>query len=430
MAYNNIQPIVDHHTCAQCGTCLSICPTEAVSLVMHPWRGLIPQVNPQQCTSCGLCVKVCPGENIPFRKLHKASFGQEIDNEFFGHVEAVYSGYSHNRKIRYHGASGGVVSEILIRLLEDNKIDGALVVNMKGPKPLWPNVFIARTREEIISAQQSKYQPVPMNIGLKEIVKAKTERFAVVGLPCHFQGLRMFEQIRPDIRDRIVVRIGLFCGYNPTLTSTKFLCRRAGVKDLNDVIDIKYRDGHWPCGFRAITKDGEDHFLYPIGHFLFSHYIFERYRCGLCIDQLNELADISVGDEWRENLRESVGGWSFIVTRNKMGQNVIDQMVANGNLYIEESSTMSIYSGQYATMIYKKRGTVVFGKIQQMLGKPIPRYLKNRPYYPKLEYIIGSFLNYFIPKLSEKRIIRWLFLNLSVTWFNKYRKLIIRLFRK
>jgi len=301
---------------------------------------------------------------------------------------------------------------------------------MRGIRPLWPNVFIAHNREEVVSAQQSKYIPVPINIGLKEILENETKSYAVVGLPCHFQGLRMLENIKPQLKKQIVLRIGLFCGFNPTPTSTRFLLKRTGVKDIKSVVDIKYRDGDWPCGFRAVTKDGSDHFLYPIDHFLFSHYIFERYRCAMCTDHTNELADISIGDEWRENLRSDPSGWSYIVTRTKIGDEFVHEFIKRGTLIVEKSSLHAIYSGQGSTIIYKKHGTVVFGKIQHMLGHHIPRYLTRMKLYPRFEYFVGSFLNYFVPRLFEIKIIRILFLRVPVKFYNRYRILIIRLFEK
>ena len=426
----NISYIVENNNCAQCGTCLAACPHDAISLYQHDWRGLLPVVDENRCTHCKICLRVCPGEEIDFHGLQKQVFGYIDKDEFFAHSLEFLSGYATIKDIRYNGASGGVVTGVLISLLRNKEIDGALVVNMQGEKPLWPNVFIARTEEEIISAQQSKYIPVPMNIGLKEILKHKDQKFAIVGLPCQIQGLRMFEKIRPSLKKQIVVRIGLLCGFNPTLSSTKFLLQRAGVKNFNDVVNIKYRDGDWPCGFRAITKDGKDHFLYPIENFLFSHYIFERRRCAMCVDQLNELADFSVGDEWIEEERGDAYGWNSIIVRTKRGKEIIEKLVKRGDLYVEPSSKEHIFGGQNSTMIYKKRGTVIYGKIQQMLGKPIPEYLKTRKIIPKYEYVLGAFLLVVVPRLFEIKMFRFLFLKVSQKILNKYRILIIRLFRK
>lgn len=426
----NITPIVENHTCAQCGTCIAVCPRNAIGLYQHRWRGLLPVVDEKRCNQCRLCLRVCPGEEIDFNGLQRQVFGHVPDDIFFGHFRRVLSGYSTDGTVRYNGTSGGVVTGMLIYLLEKNEIDGALVVNMQGKEPLWPHVFIARSREEVISAQQSKYLPVPMNIGLKEILEDRNGRYAVLGLPCHFQGLRKYEKIEPRLKEQIVLRIGLLCGFNPTLSSTKFLLKRADVKDYKDVVDIKYRDGDWPCGFRAVTKDGADHFLYPIQHFLFSHYVFHRYRCAMCMDHTNELSDLSVGDEWRAEWRGDAAGWSHVIVRTDIAETFLYRMAKEGVLVLEDSSRQSIYGGQCATMIYKKRGTPIFGKIQQAFGRRIPRYLKTQKIYPKFEYFVGACLISVVPRLFENWFIKMIFLRVSQRVLNRYRLTVIRLFRK
>ena len=45
--------------CIACGTCISECPSEAIS------EGDIYSINPDLCTECGTCADVCPNA-IPF----------------------------------------------------------------------------------------------------------------------------------------------------------------------------------------------------------------------------------------------------------------------------------------------------------------------------------------------------------------------------
>jgi Uncharacterized Fe-S center protein len=46
--------IIDKSTCDVCGTCISVCPANALLLT----EAL--EVDLQKCTLCGTCVKVCP----------------------------------------------------------------------------------------------------------------------------------------------------------------------------------------------------------------------------------------------------------------------------------------------------------------------------------------------------------------------------------
>ncbi|MFP4012703.1 MAG: DUF362 domain-containing protein [Chitinispirillaceae bacterium] len=44
---------VDHDLCDECGTCISICPNDAILLTekLH--------FSSPKCTSCGLCISIC-----------------------------------------------------------------------------------------------------------------------------------------------------------------------------------------------------------------------------------------------------------------------------------------------------------------------------------------------------------------------------------
>ena len=167
----NIQPIVDNGTCTQCGMCEGVCPHDAISFFQHNKRGLIPQVDENKCTKCKICVKVCPGEEVDFKQLNKQVFGKEPTNELFGNYNKIFTSYAYEKKIRYNGASGGVVTAMLDYLLSSKQIDGAVVVRMSKKRPLEPEIFIATNLEELISAQQSKYLPVPAMKIVKEIQK-------------------------------------------------------------------------------------------------------------------------------------------------------------------------------------------------------------------------------------------------------------------
>ncbi len=425
----NISPIVKNDTCTQCGSCIGICAPDAIDLFQHKNKGLLPVVNENKCTDCGLCVKVCPGEKLDLNQLNLELFKKLPEQELYGNFLNVYTSHASDKKIRYDGASGGVATAILDAMLKNKQIDGAVVVRMSQTRNLEPEVFIARNTEDLISAQQSKYLPVPMNVAIKDILRNKDDKYAIVGLPCHFHGLRLAEKLNKKLKKRIVLRMGLFCGFNPTLSSTKFLLKRAGVKDFRQVQNVKYRDGDWPCGFRAILKDKSEYFLYPIKEFIFSHYVFERRRCAMCSDQLNELSDFSLGDEWRSDLKDDVGGWSHIITRTEAGERCVQDMVEQGVIMIKKSTPEVIFSGQRSTMIYKKRGNFAFAKIQRLLGKKVPDYLMNTKHKMKWQYYLGSFLLFFVSSMFENDIISKMFVRMPTKVWNKYRNLLLKLFK-
>jgi len=46
--------VVDAGKCDECGTCVSVCPANALLIDVRL------NVSAEKCTSCGICIKVCP----------------------------------------------------------------------------------------------------------------------------------------------------------------------------------------------------------------------------------------------------------------------------------------------------------------------------------------------------------------------------------
>ena len=46
---------VDKNTCIGCGTCVAVCPVNAIS-----FEGGKAKIDQDKCIKCGTCVSVCP----------------------------------------------------------------------------------------------------------------------------------------------------------------------------------------------------------------------------------------------------------------------------------------------------------------------------------------------------------------------------------
>ena len=90
---------------------------------------------------------------------------------------------------------GGVVSALLIALLEAGEIDGALLAKPSEREP-WKGVaHLASTPEEVIACAGSFYnQTLALgHLDLKQYHLAPKPRIALVGTPCEIQGLRAMQ---------------------------------------------------------------------------------------------------------------------------------------------------------------------------------------------------------------------------------------------
>ncbi len=420
----DIEHVLENGNCHQCGVCVGVCPTNAIELRQDPNKGLFPTFLRESCTDCDLCHIACPGEEFDWDALQKDTFGEIPIDKDIGYVREFWSGYTKWTDIRRTAASGGIVSAILIAMLEKGEIDGAVVVKMDEDKPLQPKVYIARTREEVLAAQQSKYLPVPTGEILKPILKEEG-RFAIVGLPCHIHGIRLAQQKMPRLKKRIVLLVGLICGFHPSFTNTTYLIRRAGVKNFDDIAEIRYRDETWPGGFNVIKKDGSNNILHPVQEFFWAHAVFERVRCATCTDAMAEFADIVCGDEWRgggvPDRPDYKDGWSYIMTRTEAGTKVVDQMVNEGVLHVEPAARNQVKRGMLPTINLKKKLAFAYINIRKMLGLAVPNYHRLRPAKPlKLKNYLGAAIIMVVSTLFENKLINTLFLHVPTRFMSQY----------
>ncbi len=102
------------------------------------------------------------------RAIEIAEHNKNNDNHIdpFPKLKPIVFGVKYDRDTRRNR-----ITQRLKDRLESGMIDGALVVRMKENEPLEPEVFIAKSKQDILSAAQSKYCPVPMNVGLREVLQ-------------------------------------------------------------------------------------------------------------------------------------------------------------------------------------------------------------------------------------------------------------------
>lgn len=313
----NIRQVVDSNLCCGCSTCVAICPRGSITLKVKK-DIYVPEVTAQTCietNGCGLCYDVCPGIEIKINRLSNNLFKEGIVDVDLGRYVKCFSGYSMDPGIRFNSASGGVVTQLLIYLLENNSIKGAIVTRMSKEDPLLPEVVVASTVEEIIQAKSSKYCPVPTNILLKNIL-LREGNFAFVGLPCHIHGLRKAQEKFPKLRDKINFVFGLYCSSTHNFGAMEFLLKKVFKIKKESVKSFIFRGEG--CLGNMVVNYGQDLIKREafVKYHAFLRSFFIPFRCTLCIDHAAELADISFGDIYIPEFWEDKIGTTSIILRN------------------------------------------------------------------------------------------------------------------
>ncbi len=409
-----IKKVYENGLCTGCGTCVSACPKSSIEIIKDNIKGVyIPKVETELCDGCGLCFRVCPGYSVDFRKLNIKIFDKQPENTLIGNYVTCYLGHATNYGIRYNSASGGLVTALLTFALEEGIIDGALVTKMNQHKPLEPEVFIARSKQDIISASGSKYCPVPLNVGLKNIFNEKG-KFAIVGLPCHIHGVRKLELINKKLRNKIALYLGLFCSNSVTFLGTEYFLQKWGIKK-EEVKKLSYRDKGWPGKMVVLLKNGTEKIIprryeKPSlrGALYFSsafHYDFVPPRCLLCSDHTCELSDISFGDPWLpELIREEKIGKSLVISRNKIGEEILEKALLKGKIQLVKISSNKLLQAQNW---FLKKSVNSRLSVLKSLGKATPSFTSKSL---ESKYIDRVSILFYLPSYFSSKRGLWHFL--------------------
>lgn len=405
-----IESVIIDGLCTGCGTCMGICPKNAIEMVIDDSKGIyIPRLNKEKCNKCGICFDACPGSTVDFKQLNLQIFGREPEDLLLGNYLNCYTGYANDYDIRYNSASGGLITALLAFSLEEGIINAALVTKANSDKPLQPLPFIARTREELLSAARSKYCPVPANTVLKQILE-ENGKFAVVGLPCHIQGIRKAEAVNKTLKDRIVLHIGLFCGAPMTFDGTDFILRQYKLTKEN-VIRLDYRGKGWPGNMTIRLKDGMEKDI-PLNNYIIYHDLgfFTPSRCTLCCEQLNELADISLGDAWLPELeKKEKAGVSTVICRSQAGNNLLQLAASKEKIVLQ-----NIDPNKVRKMESKKVAFLLKSRVARLSGKKQPNYnilllkTSSTPLFLLLYTSLFTLLLYPNSFLTSRKKLRWL----------------------
>jgi coenzyme F420 hydrogenase subunit beta len=300
------QAVIDADRCVQCGVCVAACPTDSIGIGSDDLPELV-----KMCTGCSLCWDFCPRGGLQYEATWKISGnGNGHRGSGLGHVEESFTA-----KVDPGIAGvqdGGFVSALLISLLENAEIDGALLARESATERWKGEAFLATTPEEVRECAGSFYnQTLALgHVDFKGYDLPPNPRIAVVGTPCEIEGIKAM-QARPwtwgtSQVEAITLAIALLCtkSFNyEKLMLEEIRDKRSVELDTVGRVDI--------IRGKLIVQDlaGETIFEEPIRDF---HGAALK-GCDECADFMGHAADISVGSVG------SADGYSSVLIRSEEG---------------------------------------------------------------------------------------------------------------
>ncbi|WP_295722240.1 Coenzyme F420 hydrogenase/dehydrogenase, beta subunit C-terminal domain [uncultured Methanobrevibacter sp.] len=139
--------------CVLCGACEYVCKSNIIQI-----NDRKPQAYGECDDDCHACYYACPRTYVSTEILP-----EDIDSKPFGEYIEIMEVKSNS----INGQDGGVVSGILMYLLEKNIVDEVFLVGQDENVPWKPKSFVSNKVWDVIAAAGTKYSTVP--IGFKAL---------------------------------------------------------------------------------------------------------------------------------------------------------------------------------------------------------------------------------------------------------------------
>lgn len=311
--------ILDKKLCTACGACTSICPHDAITLVLDEEGFRYPEVDMAACVDCGLCEKVC--------HMLQPSAAQAPFNG------TVFAACLKDRDALAEVSSGGAAWALTLEMIrQGGVVYGAVQAGLFDTRH-----ERAEDLKQAEAFRRSKYQESDMGTTCRR-VKADLDagrNVLFTGTGCQIGGLYGFLGERPAS----LTTCDMVCHSIPSLRMFKEYIRSLERRERGKAVRIVYRDKSLGWKYNQIAiylEDGR-----AIKEWCGSHAYHSSYLAGLisrpCCEgcryqSLNRISDITLADFWKYEgmlfAKNGQSGISLVLCSKEAGQELFGSVLS------------------------------------------------------------------------------------------------------
>jgi coenzyme F420 hydrogenase subunit beta len=317
------EEVIETGLCTGCAGCVVTCPHDVIGYEHEEGKykpfHIEEELGLDNCThgekGCTTCTRACPR----FRKWEESAdmhlFGRTREpDEMSGIWRQLLLTRAADSEEHSKGQDGGFVSAMLIWLLKNDYIDGALVSGVEEDDKWKAKPAVVTNREEVLATAGSRYTYCANPLALPEAKEKGLSRLALVGMGCQTSSPPvMWDRKAGKVSKPFLFNIGLLCSKTfddaifPELFEAKY-----GLKK-EDMVKMNIKGA-----FQIWMKDGSFHEID-----LKECHGWTRTGCKNCPDFAAEHSDIATGGIGKDN------DWTLTIVRTALGEEVINRMIAD-----------------------------------------------------------------------------------------------------
>lgn len=365
----NIKEVVLNKLCLGCGLCTY---DEKMDKLLYSKKRGIKEPSLNRNSSYSDANAVCPGKGYDIIKEGEALFPSAKYNVETGRIDALFASRSLNESVLKKASSGGVMTQIVIYLLEKKVVDKVAVAKFEyGEEGPIAKTILTNNIDEILECQGSKYCPVDVSAFIKESKNFKG-KIAFIGTPCQVASIRQIQKVDGAFKEKIVYTIANFCGGFKSFNNVIKLAKRHGV-NYNKINYLRFRGGGQP-GSLLLTDTNKNYYEAPYPSYSAYTGYSKMLRCHFCVDAMGELADIACGDAWIDRFKNDEHSWSVIITRSEKATALINDLAFEEKICNEDISLEEVCKSQHQNLVSKKVRQSARYKLYRLLGYKLPDF--------------------------------------------------------
>ncbi len=323
--------------CVGCGSCVNICPVDAIELKENKFGYYKATINKNKCIGCSKCSKVCPALELP-------------DNNNF--APQAFAFVNKDQKSLMKSTSGGA----FVALAKEVLNSGGVVYGVAYTNELYTIHKRIDSVDDLPLLQKSKYMQSFIGKDILRQVKldiCSGKKVLFSGCPCQIAGLKKYLGTEYDN----LFLVDLFCTCNPSAKIMQKYIRENCHTQNGNITSFEFRhkdlnDTEWSGSTISYVSDGEEHYL-KLGptSFYSNLFILAPSHCEKCKYQgVPRQADISLGDAWGianyDNSLDRRYGVSAVLVNSAKGQKLWNRL-CKGEYIIKEEKVENIckYNG-------------------------------------------------------------------------------------
>jgi len=179
-------------------------------------------------------------------------------------------------------------------------------------------------------------------------------RIAVVMLPCQMRALNCLVARRPELQNRIALRICLYCSgvCDKQVVLSILKKRRIPLKEVRRII---FRRGHYRGNTIIRKTDGtEQQISYTKNLCAYKNaFFFSKPSCLFCQDHFGREADLSFGDIWLRSMKKNPIKHTSCLIRNETGLAMYNTALKRGDMVDFHFSATRLLLSQKRALVYK-----------------------------------------------------------------------------